>query len=553
MGIRQEWPAAVCGITAAGAAMGVAECLAAVTGARTQPLVAVGGAIIDGVPKPVKEFAIRTFGTNDKTALLIGTTVLLALAAAGIGLAALRRARVGDLGIAAFGLVGAVAAVTRPGAGALAAVPAVAGAGIAALVLRMLVRAVPRPAPVVDQPSAVDQSPAVDQPSAVDQSPAVDQPSAVDQSPAAGVADFAAGTPADAGGGRRRLLWMVVATAGAAGVAGAGGRWLGSLRNVAREREEVVLPVPASPAAALPRDVARDIPQITPFITSSSSFYRIDTALVVPQVSTHTWKLQIKGRVGRPLTLTWDQLLARPMIERYTTLTCVSNDVGGDLIGTARWLGVPVRDLLDEVGPEPGADQVVSRSVDGFTAGTPTAVLRDGRDAMLAIAMNGAPLPAEHGFPVRMVVPGLYGYVSATKWLVELEVTSFDAFDAYWVPRGWSQQAPIKTGSRIDTPRDGRTIHAGRVTVAGVAWAQHRGVEAVEVRVDDGPWQAATLAPVPSTDTWRQWLMPWDAHAGRHRLTVRATDGSGAVQTDERADPAPNGATGLHSVEITVT
>jgi Oxidoreductase molybdopterin binding domain/Bacterial Ig domain len=235
------------------------------------------------------------------------------------------------------------------------------------------------------------------------------------------------------------------------------------------------------------------------------------------------------------------------------TLACVSNEVGGRLIGNARWLGVPLKELLDEAGPDDGADQVVSRSVDGFTTGTPTALLRDGRDAMLAIGMNGEPLPVEHGFPVRMVVPGLYGYVSATKWLSELELSTFADYDAYWVRRGWAKQAPIKTQSRIDTPGSGQSLSAGTVMVAGVAWAQHRGISRVEVRVDDRSWQEARLAAVPSIDTWRQWNLPWQASAGKHRLQVRATDNGGSVQTGEQQSPAPDGATGWHTIEVTVS
>jgi hypothetical protein len=230
----------------------------------------------------------------------------------------------------------------------------------------------------------------------------------------------------------------------------------------------------------------------------------------------------------------------------------VSNDVGGNLISNARWLGVPLKDLLDEVEPDAGADQVVSHSVDGFTAGTPTAVLRDGRDAMLAVGMNGQPLPIEHGFPVRMVVPGLYGYVSATKWLAELELSTFQDYDAYWIQRGWAQQAPIKTESRIDTPQDGARRSAGQVVVAGVAWAQHRGISKVEVRVDNGSWQEATLAAVPSIDTWRQWMYRWDAQPGKHRLQVRATDNGGTPQPETVLPPFPDGATGYHTVEVTI-
>jgi hypothetical protein len=256
--------------------------------------------------------------------------------------------------------------------------------------------------------------------------------------------------------------------------------------------------------------------------------------------------------VDNPITISFADLLARPQVERYVTLACVSNEVGGDLIGNARWLGVLVKDLLEEARPRAGADQVVSRSADGWTCGTPTADLLDGRDAMLAVGMNGEPLPVHHGFPVRMVVPGLYGYVSACKWIVEMELTRFADFDAYWVPRGWSQQAPIKTESRIDTPRDGANVKAGPVTIAGVAWAQHRGVKGVQVQVDGGPWLDATLAASVSTDTWLQWSVRWTATAGKHTLRVRATDATGAVQTQAEAPPAPDGATGWHEVEVHV-
>jgi DMSO/TMAO reductase YedYZ molybdopterin-dependent catalytic subunit len=256
--------------------------------------------------------------------------------------------------------------------------------------------------------------------------------------------------------------------------------------------------------------------------------------------------------VDRPLTLNFDELASRPLMERDVTIACVSNEVGGGYIGNARWTGVPVADLLDEVGVRPGADQLVSRSTDGWTAGTPVSAVTDGRDAMLAIAMNGEPLPLEHGFPVRMIVPGLYGYVSATKWLASLELTRFDAFDPYWIERGWAEQAPIKTQSRIDTPRGGATLAAGPVVIAGVAWAQGRGIDAVEVSVDDGAWQHATLATEDSVDTWRQWRFDWDASAGRHSIAVRATDGTGEPQTSEVREPFPDGATGHHRISVEV-
>ena len=256
--------------------------------------------------------------------------------------------------------------------------------------------------------------------------------------------------------------------------------------------------------------------------------------------------------VRKEVSLDYASLLARPLMERDVTLTCVSNPVGGGYIGNARWIGAPLADLLNEAGADPAADQIVSRSVDGFTVGTPTAVVMDGRDAMLAVAMNGEPLPLEHGFPVRMIVPGLYGYVSATKWLVDIELTTFGAYDAYWVRRGWAQQAPIKTESRIDTPKQSATVAAGRVTVAGIAWAQHRGISTVEVSVDGDAWRPARLAAEDTIDTWRQWVFAWDASPGDHTLAVRATDDTGATQTATPADPAPNGATGDHTISVTV-
>ena len=270
-------------------------------------------------------------------------------------------------------------------------------------------------------------------------------------------------------------------------------------------------------------------------------------------MTTQDWKLRIHGMVDREITVDYASLSAGALVERDVTLCCVSNEVGGDLIGNARWLGLPIGPLLQQAGPHPDADMVLSTSVDGWTAGTPLPVLTDGRDALLAIAMNGEPLPIEHGFPVRMVVPGLYGYVSATKWVVDLEVTRFDKAQGYWTPRGWSALGPVKTESRIDVPQDSATVKAGRVAVAGIAWAQHRGIKAVEVQVDGGAWQAATLGAEATVDTWRQWVFAWDATPGKHTLRVRSTDGPGTPQTSQVAPPAPDGASGWHTIGVTVT
>jgi DMSO/TMAO reductase YedYZ molybdopterin-dependent catalytic subunit len=527
--VKQRQYSALAGLAAAAVALGVAELLAVLTGARSAPLVAVGGVVVDAVPAPVKEFAVRVFYTYDKLALLVGTGVLLAVFAVLVGLVAARRLRYGLAGVALFGLVGAVAAVTRHGASWTYAVPSVVGALAGAGVLAALHRHLSGPAStskVADDTSKI-----------------------ADERP-----DTAAGPGPERvdGAERRRFLRLAGGALGAGVVAGVAGRWLAARRDVSAARAGVTLPVPQSAASPLPVEVDYRVKDLAPFVTDARDFYLIDTALSVPQVDPATWKLRIHGRVRRPMTLTYQQLLARPMIERYITLACVSNEVGGELIGNARWLGVPLRDLLEEVGPLDGADQVVSRSVDGFTAGTPTAALLDGRDAMLAVGMNGEPLPLAHGFPVRMVVPGLYGYVSATKWLAEIELSSFRDFDAYWIPRGWAQQAPIKTESRIDTPREGSTRKRGRVVVAGVAWAPHRGIARVEVRVDDGPWQQATLGAVPSIDTWRQWTWEWDAPVGSHRLWVRATDNGGQTQPSDERPPAPDGATGWHNIEVTI-
>jgi DMSO/TMAO reductase YedYZ molybdopterin-dependent catalytic subunit len=492
-----RWTGPVAGIVAAAVALGVAELVAVFTGPRSAPLVAVGGVVVDSVPGAVKNFAVATFGTHDKTALLVGTTVVLIVFAAVIGALAVRWPVVGLAGIGLFGVIGMAAALSRPDAGPLAILPAVFGAAAGAVTLRMLLR--PRP---------------------------------------------------DAADARRAFLLESAGLFGGAVLVGLLGRGWGDSRDVSGARSKVALPTPATPAPSLPP--GPDVPGLSSFVTPNDKFYRIDTALAVPQVDPNTWTLKIHGRVRNPVTIGFAQLLTRPMVERYITLACVSNGVGGDLISNARWLGTPVKALLEEAGPLPGADQVVGRSADSFTVGTPTEVLMDGRDALLAVGMNGEPLPIEHGFPVRMVVPGLYGYVSATKWLTELELTSFADYSAYWVPRGWAQQAPIKTESRIDTPRDGAKPKGPNVTVAGVAWAQHRGISKVEVQVDDGPWQAATLGPVPSVDTWRQWTYSWSASPGQHRLTVRATDNSGAVQVQQEAPPEPDGATGWHSVNVQV-
>ncbi|GAB3175438.1 hypothetical protein GCM10027259_16870 [Micromonospora palomenae] len=572
--------AALAGITAAAVAIGVAEPVAVLTGPRSAPLIAVGGLVVDVVPEPLKQFAITLFGTYDKIALLVGTALLLAAFAALLGLLAVRRLWIGLAGIAAFAALGVAAALTRAGADAADALPSLVGAGLGGLVLWAFLAGplevdpwpwtppTPPPGPSTPPPAPGPETPDLETAGSAPADPHAGSSGSVDADPAGPVPidAGAVGGPASVTGppagweplestdpeSRRRFLRGVGALAGAAAVAGLGGHWLAGRRGVSAAREAVTLPAPSAAAPAVPAGADLSLAQLAPYVTPTSGFYRIDTALVVPQVDPETWRLRIHGRVRNPIELSFADLLARPMVERYVTLACVSNEVGGDLIGNARWLGVPLKELLDEADPEEGADQVVGRSVDGWTCGTPTAVLRDGRDALLAVGMNGEPLPVEHGFPARMVVPGLYGYVSACKWVTELELTSFADFDAYWVPRGWSAQGPVKTQSRIDTPRPRNRLTTGPVMVAGVAWAQHRGVSRVEVRVDGGPWREATLAPTVSVDTWVQWSWRWDATPGEHILQVRATDATGEPQTGREQPVEPDGATGWHTVKVTV-
>jgi DMSO/TMAO reductase YedYZ molybdopterin-dependent catalytic subunit len=494
------------GLLAAAVALGVAEFMAAVIRPQASPVVAVGGSVIDATPVWLKDFAIRTFGNNDKPVLIGSILAMLVLLSLVTGALAIRHRAVGIAGVAVLGLVGALAAATRPAAEFLDPLPSVVGAVVGSFALLALLRPLAETSPTQRVPDD----------------------------------------------DRRKFLVTGLALAAAGVVAGTIGRLASQRENISAARANVKLPTPTSEASPVPRGTDLKVPGLSSFRTPNADFYRVDTALVVPQVSTEGYTLRIHGMVEKEMELDFAALLARDMVERDITLTCVSNEVGGKYVGNARWLGAPLADLLDEVGVDPKADMILSTSEDGMTIGTPTAVVMDGRDALLAVGMNGEPLPAAHGFPVRMVVPGLYGYVSATKWLVDLELTRFDRVEPYWTKRGWARKAPIKTMSRVEVPKAFQKIEAGKVAVAGVAWAQHRGIDKVEVRVDDGAWQTARLAEVPSTDTWRQWVWQWDAKPGSHRIEVRATDSDGRTQTAKQADPYPSGATGYHSTVVTV-
>ncbi|MFF1416011.1 molybdopterin-dependent oxidoreductase [Streptomyces sp. NPDC058289] len=543
--------AAASGLLAGYAALAAAELTASLVRPQAGPVTVIGGAAIDRTPAALKDFAIRAFGENDKLVLQLGILATVGLLAALLGVFALRHRRTGAAGVLAFGVLGAAAALGRPdAAGAGDVLPSLVGAVAGALVLYLLVGKVGGAAA---RPAGGDVAAA----EALDGSGAGTANAAGTDT---GPGTEADGTDPPAAWNRRGFLLAAAVTAIASTGAGALGRALTGRRGqgAAASRAAVRLPAPASPAAPIPAGAALRVPGVSAFTTPNKEFYRVDTALVVPKVDADTWRLRIHGKgVSRPRSYSFAELLQRPLIERDITLTCVSNEVGGPYAGSARWLGVRLSDLLREAGvraPSRGgrADQLIARSVDAMTLGTPVEEVMDGRDALLALGMNGEPLPFEHGFPVRMVVPGLYGYVSACKWIREIELTTFDSYDPYWVKRGWARRAPIKTQARIDTPKPFARIPAGTVTVAGVAWAQHRGIERVEVQVDDGAWQEASLAAQATTDTWRQWSFDWRASSGGHRLTVRATDGRGEVQTELRTRTIPDGASGRHGVFVTV-
>jgi DMSO/TMAO reductase YedYZ molybdopterin-dependent catalytic subunit len=477
------------------------------------PVVAVGDWVARTTPSPVQRWAIDTFGRHDKAVLLVGLFLVLAFAAAASGVIADYRLRSVVAAVVALGGLGAYLAASAPAGRASDAVPSAIAGLVAAAALVLLMRA--------------GRAPSV----------------------AAGSSGWLSLRL-----GRRGVLVGGAVALLAGGAAGAAGRALQRVRfDVGRERAGEVLPRPAEPAPALPAGVDLQRSGLS-WATTNSSFYRVDTALSLPQVSAHTWSMRIHGLVGRELTLRYADLLAMPLVERWITMTCVSNEVGGDLVGNARWLGVRLADVLRSAVLDPAADQLLMTSIDGMTIGGPLAVMMDGRDALIAIGMNGVVLPVEHGYPVRIVVPGLYGYVSACKWVVELEATTFTARSAYWVQEGYLPHPELVLASRIDKPHPYATVTLGRpVVVAGVAWDQHVGVSAVQVQVDDGPWQPTRLAAVPSTDTWRQWVLVWTpAERGVRTLRVRAIGARGNVQTDLARAVFPGPATGLHGVGVIV-
>ncbi|KNC17301.1 oxidoreductase [Arthrobacter sp. RIT-PI-e] len=535
--------AALAGIIAAGVVLGVAELAGAFFRASATPVIAMGSTFIDFTPLWLKEFAIDTFGTNDKLALFVGMGVTITLLAAVLGIVAYRKWALGVAGVLLMGAIILACVLTRAGAGAADALPTVLGTAAGLLALRWLIARLHH--------AAVGSTAGSTGGGATDgtQRTGVAEPVGTrdDAAPAATAVRNPRSTS------RRGFFAAAGLTAVVAAAAAGGGRLLATARNNGTAaRANPQFPAPASPAPPLPAGVQSPVEGVTPFITPNGDFYRIDTALSVPQLNADTWELRVHGMVEEEFTLSFQDLLDADLIERYVTLTCVSNPVGGDLVGNAKWLGYPLRDVLARARPLEGADMVLSTSSDGFSASTPLPVLQDDRDAILAVAMNDEPLPVEHGYPVRMVVPGLYGYVSATKWVVDLEVTRFEDATAYWTDRGWSEKGPIKTMTRVEVPRSFASVPAGSVMIGGVAWAQHRGISEVEVSVDGGDWQPATLAAEASVDTWRQWSFEARLDSGSHTVRARATDPEDGVQTEERADTVPDGASGWQTVQFTV-
>ncbi|WP_105035751.1 molybdopterin-dependent oxidoreductase [Cryobacterium aureum] len=522
---------AAAGLASALAGLGLAELTAAWIAPGASPVFTVGALVIDIVPTRVKELVIGLFGTADKIVLIVTIVLVLAVLAALAGILESRRPPFGRLVVVLIGAIALFAALSRSSVSTLDAVPAVVAMGVAAIALTFLTTRLPIVRATGHTAATPDGALQPDAPS--------------------GVADRAETPSPD----RRRFLVYTGVTAGIGLLALIGGQLSAAATRAAdAARALFTLPAASVAQAAIPAAASLDVAGITPLITPNVDFYRIDTALSVPRIDPTTWRLKITGMVENEIEIDFAELLALPLEESTTTLACVSNYVGGDLIGNATWLGYPIRELLARAKPTSGADMVLSTSQDGFTAGTPIEALTDERNAILAVGMNGEPLPLEHGYPVRMVVPGLYGYVSATKWVVELKLTRFDQEQGYWTPRGWSEFGPVKLSSRVDVPRDGSTMPSGSVVIAGVTWSQHVGVSNVAVQIDDGPWQDATLAEAISVDTWRQWAYTWtDATSGSHSVRVRATDAEGLVQTSATADVAPNGATGLHETSVSIS
>jgi len=516
---------ALAGVVAALAAVGVGHGIAALYSPPASPLIAVGSVLIDAAPTPAKEFAVRTLGTNDKPILLATIALVLLVFAAVIGLIAWRRRRVALIGISLLGVAGMAAAVYR--GTLLDALPSLVAGVVGVLALSAMTR-----------PAVTEAADRVIDPRSAKGSEFEADPDAK-------------GLPALSDASRRGFLLTLAATTVLAAIGGGAGLVIGRVREAgSAARRMRGLPAPMSVAEPIPAGAIVD--GVTPFVTANDKFYRVDISLVTPRVDVANWSLTIDGMVDKPLTLTYDELLQLPLIERNITLTCVSNEVGGSYVSTSKWLGVPFAEIIKRVGVRPGVDQVYSYSSDsGYTCSTPFQAVSDGRDAMIVVGMNGEVLPDAHGYPARMLVPGLFGFVSATKWLERIEFTTYAKRSAYWTDRDWATDAPILTQSRIDLPKSLSTLPKDKPIIAGIAWAQHRGLEKVEIKIDDGEWQNVKLADDAGLDLWRQWSFRYDGPAGLHIAQVRATDKTGVTQPEKRTKVFPSGATGWHQIQFT--
>ena len=503
----KRWAYAVIGMLAAAFGVATGTLVAALIGPAYAPIEVVASTAIDIPPAVVKEWATSTFGTATKSIVVAVVIITVLAVSAWAGIRSRDRVGFGVQVMIIAGVVGAAAALLRPVDALLAPLPSLAAGAAAALALWVMMRL-----------ARADAASTGDGPV-----PSVS---------------------------RRHVLIGAGSVVVLGGIALASARWITNQASATASRLAAVLPRPAEPLPPLPASVQAPVPGMTPFITPNADFYRIDTALIVPQVPAEEWALTFDGMVRRPFTITYAELLQMPMVERDATIMCVSNPIGGDLIGTARWLGTPLLPLLERAGIEPGADQLFSTSVDGWTCSTPLDGLAE-REPLLVVGMNGEPLPIQHGFPVRMIIPGLYGFISATKWVTRISASTYAQDPAYWTVRGWATDAPVLTGSRIDLPRG--SVSVGQTAVAGVAWAMDGdGISRVEVSIDDGPWQDAQLADQPTPRTWRQWWLEWTATPGEHAIAVRATNGMGETQTSEIREVVPSGATGYDMREVTV-
>lgn len=496
----------IAGLVGAGIALGTGELLAGLFDAVPSPLASVGGWVVDSAPPFVKDTAIAVLGTADKPALAIGTTIVALIIGWFAGIRVASHRWIGSVVFGGFGLVGVIAGRGEPLA---ELIPLIAALTVAASAGWFILELLTQTARAVEEPT-----------------------------------DGLSGDTS-----RRKFIRLAAGGSAVAVVAGVAGRQLLTRLPDVPEFEDV--PLDAIGVGVLDENQF-DVLGLSPIVVPNEDFYRIDTALVVPSIDETEWSLRVHGLVDNELELSYDDVLGMEIIEDYVTIACVSNEVGGNLVGNALWGGVRLSEVLDMAGLKPEASQLVGRSIDGFTVGFPPELAYDGREPLIAVAMNGEPLPRAHGFPARLIVPGLYGFVSATKWLTEIELTTWDGFDAYWIPRGWAKEAPIKTQSRIDVPDSRDTLVAGDNVVAGVAWAPLKGIDRVEVQVDDGPWQEAEVSVPLSDRSWVQWSVFVSLDTGRPVVRVRATDGTGHTQTSDLLSPRPDGATGHHEVQLRV-